>query len=748
MFPAESSSKRVTDVDVEVVVDFVADVGDGLVSTRSVANALMREPRADWVIFGGDLTYPYMAEPFVSKRFLDLYDNIWESLHKNTGSKAKPHASLLIGNHDFFDNCDSFRELCVKTGTLGPWELSNGRSSCFVHQIHSWVFVGVTFNQLDDLQRSEVERVIDKIREMDCSKDGPSLRDFVLIGHRPFWLLDDAAMRQTRQPNLDELLTFLEASRKLRLCLAGDLHNFTHHVAPSPNSKGQTHFMVAGGGGAFLHPPGRTIPRHHATQDDVQAKMEYPGKETTWWIRAKSALLVPIRQPFLTVAVAAIPSAWRSLGFGPIVGSVDLDAVQVTVATLLLFSLARACVSRLFAARQLRGGSDLYEFLVAALCIVAGAGCCVWLFLKVVGLYPFLYTEWCDIFDYSAVSIEDKAHSSGQHHSSFWFVVDVVILLSKSIGFVICFWELIYLVLMFFGTFLLYLLRFCVITIVFGCYLSVNCAYVVHSKHDMSTECAPEHIYHCKGWDDIEGLCGEMSILRVGMYLFVAEFVGSFACYVPVYLLERMRCVVGSNLYERFVRYPAKCFASPFIQAAKFYQAPLRYLVSSCAFVGGLVVLHNFDPLLDDGESLFRPFFVSLWLYRTIVSRPLSWIDTNIASALAVSADDVGDGRISSATVARDVVWAAMIISCLSCLFAVALHQLTVDTTSDHFQLFRTVDEGFFASFRNGNYKNFLRMTVSKSELKVFLRYRDDTDDSPSSDAWKERSVVTLRATE
>jgi hypothetical protein len=341
------------------VVDFVADTGDGLASTRRVAEAIVQKtvncpgkelPRADYVIFGGDLAYPQFAEPYSSRRFVDLYSEVWNQEE----SMEHAWAYFLVGNHDYLDDCETFNQF-IKRGAFGKWRIGNRvGSACFVFKVYSWVFIGCTFAPTDDLQPSEVDEILEMVQHkffgFDVSQLGAHL-NFVVVGHRPFWLLEGNYYEK------DRLVEGLNKAGLVRLFLAGDLHNFSHwklnedmgkrlrqhgnaphvdieciekqaerkmshrldpvwHATPSDQKsdqwkafdtsnilevrvKGDTHYIVSGGGGAFLHP---TCRRHHHP-DSVPGVAAYP--KSNWKYRFV-VLAIPFLQPFLTSFIALL----------------------------------------------------------------------------------------------------------------------------------------------------------------------------------------------------------------------------------------------------------------------------------------------------------------------------------------------------------------------------------------------------------------------------------------------------------
>ena len=78
----------------------------------------------------------------------------------------------------------------------------------------------------------------------------PADAKIVVVTHDPNWVLDNYEGAPQHRRYLDALLSRSTIKSKLRLRLAGDIHNYMRHTSKS----GGPTLIVSGGGGAFLHP--------------------------------------------------------------------------------------------------------------------------------------------------------------------------------------------------------------------------------------------------------------------------------------------------------------------------------------------------------------------------------------------------------------------------------------------------------------------------------------------------------------
>ena len=79
----------------------------------------------------------------------------------------------------------------------------------------------------------------------------PADAKIVVVTHDPNWVLDNYEGAPQHRRYLDALLSRSTIKSKLRLRLAGDIHNYMRHTS---KSGGGPTLIVSGGGGAFLHP--------------------------------------------------------------------------------------------------------------------------------------------------------------------------------------------------------------------------------------------------------------------------------------------------------------------------------------------------------------------------------------------------------------------------------------------------------------------------------------------------------------
>jgi hypothetical protein len=107
----------------DVFVDFIADTGDDLAVSRAVArllfaeyelpdpdrpDAFLRAPRGEILIFGGDTAYPVATAQEITSRVIAPFNQVLETLPPD----PTPRVLLGIpGNHDWYDGLDGFARM-------------------------------------------------------------------------------------------------------------------------------------------------------------------------------------------------------------------------------------------------------------------------------------------------------------------------------------------------------------------------------------------------------------------------------------------------------------------------------------------------------------------------------------------------------------------------------------------------------------------------------------------------------------
>ncbi|MFL5344911.1 MAG: hypothetical protein ACJ8AT_08955 [Hyalangium sp.] len=261
----------------ELWLDYVADLGDGWDSTYAVAQTVSRptltlrdETGAAYdtlggevLVFGGDEVYPTASVKEYQARTLQP----WSSAMR--GQRPPPHLFAIPGNHDWYDGLVSFIRLFCQGRNPDGWQTHQRRSYFAVKLPQGWWLLGTDMQLESDLDQPQVtyfQEIAKRIRAEDR---------VILCLAEPAWL-----MAQVRPPDsrayLENNLTFLEdevLGKKISVFLAGDLHHYRRHANDEGRQK-----IIAGGGGAFLHPT--HVPRKEvALPDGFTARKCFPSTQ-------------------------------------------------------------------------------------------------------------------------------------------------------------------------------------------------------------------------------------------------------------------------------------------------------------------------------------------------------------------------------------------------------------------------------------------------------------------------------------
>jgi hypothetical protein len=277
----------------EIVIDFVADTGDGYAPTRAVAEAVRDTPvtwdpasrfRRRAILFGGDQVYPTATRREYEDRFVLPWTDIFPKPAADRlappiprwgvvpppsasappapnavlpGGEALPDLLAIPGNHDWYDGLASFTRLFTQGRTIGGLRTCQRRSYFALRLPGRWWLMALDIQLEGDIDGPQLayfrHQVFDRL--------DPGDRLIVCVAE-PAWEKTQLGERDRR---LDDNLAFIERLITARLArvhvwLAGDLHYYrrwtTDCAEADPRQTGpdSVHKITCGGGGAFLHP--------------------------------------------------------------------------------------------------------------------------------------------------------------------------------------------------------------------------------------------------------------------------------------------------------------------------------------------------------------------------------------------------------------------------------------------------------------------------------------------------------------
>lgn len=295
--------------------DYISDVGDGFNSTYTMAYHLSAKTlevserekdsiseetrRGELLIFGGDEVYPVGGHEEYKQRLTDPYSAAFPELSKTAkekpDNKIQPIAFAIPGNHDWYDSLVAFsKTFCSKKPFCG-WNTVQNRSYFAIKLPHGWWLFGTDMqlaSALDDAQIEYFKKV------MECVADDDHI---ILCNAEPYWITEKMYENDPKYTNRN-LGYFVGGvlKRKVAIYLAGDRHYYRHHeIARSgkkdihEDNKSKMHKIVAGGGGAFLHPTHNEKVEEIGKSDIYALRKTYPDEQTSRSLSFRN-LLFPI----------------------------------------------------------------------------------------------------------------------------------------------------------------------------------------------------------------------------------------------------------------------------------------------------------------------------------------------------------------------------------------------------------------------------------------------------------------------
>lgn len=268
----------------EFWMDYVADLGDGWNATHAIACGIaapeLHGTRSGQVlVMGGDQVYPYPSREAYARRTETPYAEAFAR------RAIKPDVFAIPGNHDWFDSLVAFSRLfCRPERGFAGCTTRQTRSYFALHLPHDWWLLGIDLQLGAEFDEPQVRYFQQVAAAMNARSN------VILCVPEPQWVYEctypdyEAYSLRTLEYFSKELIR-----RPVAVTLTGDLHFYRRHS----NAAGE-HKVIAGGGGAFLHPTHR--PDVSELQDGFTEQACYPEKSTSARIAWRN-LQFPLRNP-------------------------------------------------------------------------------------------------------------------------------------------------------------------------------------------------------------------------------------------------------------------------------------------------------------------------------------------------------------------------------------------------------------------------------------------------------------------
>jgi hypothetical protein len=280
----------------DVYIDFVADTGDDVAVSRAVARLvfasyelpdpdrpgeLLTAPRGDILFFGGDTAYPVATAQEILNRVIVPWNQVLEALPAEPPPGDGRQRVLLgiPGNHDWYDGLDGFARMFRRRPPgVVPRAPAVGVSTRMLLQHAAWArefvrefvrggtvgkpaalaLAGYTPVQSASYFALQLAPGIDLIavdrqltaidvrqREfMEAARPAAGGSATLAVLPDPVHLFGDASRNGTA---MVEAL-HLDTTARETFVLSGDIHHYERAA------RGESLHVIAGGGGAFLHP--------------------------------------------------------------------------------------------------------------------------------------------------------------------------------------------------------------------------------------------------------------------------------------------------------------------------------------------------------------------------------------------------------------------------------------------------------------------------------------------------------------
>mmetsp|Transcript_16463 Transcript_16463/g.40736 ORF Transcript_16463/g.40736 Transcript_16463/m.40736 type:complete len:1974 (-) Transcript_16463:461-6382(-) len=227
---------------------------------------------------------------------------------------AGPLCFLIPGNHDWYDNLDTFQDLICHRSWLGGWYMPQTHSYFIVQIQPHWYVFGLDISLTNDIDATQF-LYFKTFVEQDLI---PGKDRVIAITHMPNFSVDPYVREKTGPWLMQLLHGVCKDVLAMRWC--GDLHHYMRfspdHLSNMPvrdglgnvlpNKNDAVPLIVAGGGGAFTHPTpwgGENLLTKDYEPYANEPKLPYGGY--------KPAAMYPSGKTTKMMA-ASIPFKWRT----------------------------------------------------------------------------------------------------------------------------------------------------------------------------------------------------------------------------------------------------------------------------------------------------------------------------------------------------------------------------------------------------------------------------------------------------
>ncbi len=376
--------------------DYMADTGDGWDSTYTMAYLLSSAaitpegshdalPRPNVLILGGDEVYPVASKMQYAKRLIWPFNQAARNLGLEKQDLSQ--VFLIPGNHDWYDSLASFTRRFCSGRRFGIFRTSQRRTYFALRLPHNWEIWAADVQLHEDLDVPQMRFFRDQAAQLTNESR------VILCLPEPEWTYGQQKPREDRFTTIDWFQNRIhERNARVPLMLAGDVHNYQRYEgASSTNPPYRQVKLVAGGGGAFLHPTHRF--KLNDGSKAFQCTQCYPEQCKSFALSFR-LLLFPFTCFWMSLLIALVDTLTFPLHHGGSIAGLILIFASFTVlgwkagpsfAWGLVHGLAQSAAG--FKAWELTSGNLASQFLGSGIAGGAVFGLYLFLGLNLFGLH-------------------------------------------------------------------------------------------------------------------------------------------------------------------------------------------------------------------------------------------------------------------------------------------------------------------------------------------------------------------------
>lgn len=317
-------------------LDYISDTGDGWATTHAMAKLVSRtQPLAlesgelavpELLLMGGDQVYPLAGETAYEERLRHPFAIAGKEITNQHPAAERP-VFMIPGNHDWYDGLESFYKKFCNERKLGIFRTEQKRSYYALECADDWHVWGIDIELESDADAEQFHFFQAAAQKLSAESRVIFLLAQPIVSSGI--LVSRAHLKSTVA--LKQLVD--KARARVALILSGDTHNYQRYQFHLEDNDYKITQIIAGGGGAFLHPT-------HQFYQEVPVDTVYPDANISKALTKRNFAFVEDHKPFALLLGLIYAFVFMGVGnFDALLNLPFASPLKAAVLALLCFGL-------------------------------------------------------------------------------------------------------------------------------------------------------------------------------------------------------------------------------------------------------------------------------------------------------------------------------------------------------------------------------------------------------------------------